>query len=67
VAADRRAADPNLAKRLTRTIEIPDFTGDALGPLREIVAHPVGDTDGVNEHPGALLDESAFVRLEARV
>ena len=35
----------NLSKRLTQTIEIPDFTGDALGPLREIVAHRTSDTD----------------------
>jgi AAA ATPase domain len=55
----------NLSKRLTQTIEIPDFTGDALGPLREIVAHRITDTDGVNEHLGALLDDSALVRLEA--
>lgn len=55
----------NLSKRLTQTIEIPDFTGDALGPLREIVSHHAGSTDGVNEHLGALLDDSALVRLEA--
>jgi hypothetical protein len=55
----------NLSKRLTQTIEIPDFTGDALGPLREIVAHRITDTNGVSEHLGALLDDSALVRLEA--
>jgi hypothetical protein len=35
----------NLSKRLTQTTEIPDFTGDALGPPREIVAHRITDTE----------------------
>lgn len=55
----------NLAKRLTETIEIPEFTPDATPALRRIIAwHGVLPIDGPEGVDG-LLDAGALARLEA--
>jgi hypothetical protein len=54
----------NLAKRLTQTIEIPRLHRRRARAAPR-VTHRITDTDGMSEHLGAVLDDSALVRLEA--